>query len=75
MLHAAQRPTAGALHDAPLSTFSFLRGASFFFSAAAAGMQASAADSAAMSRLFTICAPPLKKHPVHPREIGARKLQ
>jgi hypothetical protein len=43
MLHAAQRPTAGALHPAPVSAF--FAAAAFFFSLASAGLEARRAAS------------------------------
>jgi hypothetical protein len=56
MLHAAQVPTAGALHAAPASAFFFP--APFFFSDANAGLAMSGAESSATSRdLFTISSP------------------
>src|SRR5688572_31451397 len=59
MLHAAQRPTAGALHDAPVSSF-FLFSA-FFFCEPSAGCEASMAASSARTSDFLI-SPPLVGH-------------
>jgi len=44
MLHAAQRPTDGALHEAPVSVF-FAAVVFFFFSVANAGFHARTAAS------------------------------
>jgi hypothetical protein len=49
ILQAAHLPTAGALHEAPVSGFFAL---GFFFSAASAGLHASSAVMKAISRGF-----------------------
>jgi hypothetical protein len=50
MLHAAQRPAVGALHEAPVSTFFFA--AAFFLSPARTGLETSAAVSTATHRVL-----------------------
>ena len=55
MLHAAQTPTAGALHEAPVSAFFFAP--LFFFSDAIAGLAMRIAVSSAMSAAFTKLTP------------------
>ena len=57
MLHAAQGPTAGALHEAPVSTFFF--SGFFFLSYAEAGADASKIASRATESRF-VMVPPLQ---------------
>jgi hypothetical protein len=54
IVHAAHRPTAGALHDAPASIFSFFALAFFFFSEASAGFTISTPVNNATTRLLTV---------------------
>jgi hypothetical protein len=54
IVHAAHTPTAGALHDAPASIFSFFALAFFFFSEANAGFTISTPVRSAMMRLLTV---------------------
>ena len=55
MLHAAQVPTAGALHEAPVSTFFF--SGFFFLSYAEAGADASRSAARATHSCFVMVPP------------------
>ena len=54
MLHAAQRPIDGALHEAPVSAF-FAAAVFFFFSLANAGLDARTAASSTTGSDLVIC--------------------